>query len=655
LSRSLRAPRVFKLAILSLAALAVLGIAVLAIIGLPKPPAITEEGVGRIGWSPILKNFGEIRRGLRSRSLGAWLPGGRGLTATAPRRFVDFRLHVVSGPGRAPQLAKSLPRNVAGFYTDLDRPYAVFRSDAGGNEQYQLYLWDFEDSEPVRLTSGDERAAFGAFEPGGVRIAYTSTRRNGSDSDIYVMDPLHPDSDRRVLERTGSWFVSDWSPVAEELLLVRTISNVENELYRFDLASEEVTQVTDSAGSPTRSVAAQYSRDGQALYYASDRDTEFRHLRRRELHTGQQSVLSAAIPWDVTSIQQSGDGHTLVVGVNEDGRTRYYLHDVGTTAVNRLELPLSGIYSVRLHPTLPLLRINHVDPLGVGRGYVYDMESQELTLWIGAEPEEAEVPEARLVRYPTFDSVAGEARTISAFVYPGVGEGPRSVLVEIHGGPEAQSMLTTAYHLPQTLGVTVITPNVHGSTGYGRTFTTLDDGFRREDPVRDIGALLDWIERQPDLDSRRVMVSGGSYGGYMVLASLVHFGDRLRCGIDIVGISHFVTFLENTADYRRDLRRPEYGDERDPVMRAFLDSISPLIHADRIRSRIMILQGANDPRVPVSESRQFVERLRANGLDVAYLEAANEGHGFVNPWNSIYSGMAQMGMALDCLVPDVAG
>lgn len=632
-----------------------LGIVVLAVIGIPKPLAMSKEGVGRVGWSPLLKNFGELRRGLQSRTLGVWLPEGRGLTASAPRRLVDFRLHVVSEPGERPQFANSLPRNVRGFYTHPDHSYAVFRSDEGGNEQYQLYRWDFENSEPFLLTSGDERASFGAFEPGGARIAYTSTRRNGSDSDIYLMDPTSPESDQKVLERAGSWFVSDWSPIAEELLIVRTISSIENEMYRFDLTSGEVTPVNDSLSGPTRAGAVQYSKDGQALYYSSDRHTEFRHLRRRELATGQESVLSAEIPWDVTSIQQSGDGTTVIFGVNEDGRTRYYVHHVGTSVVDRLELPLSGIYSIGLHPTLPLLRINHTDPVGVARGYVYDMESQELTLWLGVEPQESEVPEARLVRYPTFDSIAGEARTISAFVYPGSGEGARPVLIEIHGGPEGQSRLTTGYHLPQKLGVTVITPNVRGSTGYGRTFTTLDDGFRREDSVRDIGALLDWIEHQPDLDAARVLVSGGSYGGYMVLASLVSFGDRLRCGIDIVGISHFVTFLENTADYRRDLRRPEYGDERDPEMRAFLDSISPLNHADRIRSRVMILQGANDPRVPVGESRQFVEQLRANGIEVAYLEAANEGHGFANPWNAIYSGVAQMEMTLDCLLPDDAG
>ena len=642
--------RVMKWSAISFASLLVLVVGILAIVGVPKPPTITKEGLGRVGWAPVIDNFGDIRRNLGSRTLGVWLPGNAGLTASAPRRFVDFRLHTIAGPGEKPRFFSKIPRALAGMYTDPNRPYAIYRADTGGNEQYQLYRWDFDDSEPVLLTSPDERAVFGAFEPSGTHLAYSSTRRTGSDYDIYITDPLQPESDRLVLERAGVWSVLDWSPNSGELVLVHSLSLVETQLYRLDLASGEVLPVAPPSWEPANYRSALYSADGSALYYASDRGTEFRHLRRFDIGSGTEVTLTGTIPWDVTSIQQSGDGGTLVLGLNEDGRTRYYRHDAVTGANAPLELPLSGSYDVELHPEERLLRVNHADALGVVRGYVYDMDAGALTLWVGPEPGEAEVPDARLIRYPTFDSVAGGPRTIAAFVYPGVGEGARPVLIDIHGGPESQARITTAFTLPQKLGVTVITPNVRGSTGYGRTFSLLDNGVRREDAVRDIGALLDWIEQQPDMDAGRIMVSGGSYGGYMVLASLVKFGARIRCGVDIVGISHFVTFLESTADYRRDLRRAEYGDERDPEMRAFLDSISPLNNAARIQSRIMILQGANDPRVPVTESRQFVQQLRAKGLDVAYIEASNEGHGFSRPWNSMYAGVAQMEMALECLL-----
>ena len=240
--------------------------------------------------------------------------------------------------------------------------------------------------------------------------------------------------------------------------------------------------------------------------------------------------------------------------------------------------------------------------------------------------------EPELVHYPTFDKVDGEARKIPAFVYrPRDTEGPVPVVISIHGGPEAQyrPYFSSTYQLwLQKLGVAVIAPNVRGSAGYGKTYVALDNGYKREDSVRDIGALLDWIDTQPDLDGDRVAVFGGSYGGYMVLASAMHFSDRLRAAVDIVGISNFVTFLTNTRDYRRDLRRVEYGDERDPDMRAFLERISPSNNVDKIRVPMLVVQGENDPRVPVTEAEQIVAALREGGKPVWYMNALNEGHGY---------------------------
>ncbi|MEM9316467.1 MAG: prolyl oligopeptidase family serine peptidase, partial [Pseudomonadota bacterium] len=232
---------------------------------------------------------------------------------------------------------------------------------------------------------------------------------------------------------------------------------------------------------------------------------------------------------------------------------------------------------------------------------------------------------------PTFDSDTGGPEQIPAWVYRPEGEGPHPVIIQIHGGPEGQSRpgFSNTYQMwLQKLGVAVLRPNVRGSDGYGKTYMGLDNGFQREDSVRDIGALLDWIETQPDLDSERVAVFGGSYGGYMVLASAVHFSDRLRAAVDIVGISSFVTFLENTQDYRRDLRRAEYGDERDPAMRAHLENISPLNNIEKIKVPMFVVQGQNDPRVPVTEAEQVVAALREQGSDVWYMNALNEGHGY---------------------------
>jgi dipeptidyl aminopeptidase/acylaminoacyl peptidase len=204
-------------------------------------------------------------------------------------------------------------------------------------------------------------------------------------------------------------------------------------------------------------------------------------------------------------------------------------------------------------------------------------------------------------------------------------------VVSIHGGPEGQSRpsFSSTYQMwVEKLGVAVVIPNVRGSAGYGKSYLALDNGFKREDSVRDIGALLDWITTQDDLDQERIAVFGGSYGGYMVLASAVHFSDKLKAAVDIVGISNFVTFLENTQDYRRDLRRAEYGDERDPAMRAHLEKISPLNNVEKISIPMLIVQGENDPRVPVTESKQVVTALRAQGQTVWFMNALNEGHGY---------------------------
>jgi dipeptidyl aminopeptidase/acylaminoacyl peptidase len=267
--------------------------------------------------------------------------------------------------------------------------------------------------------------------------------------------------------------------------------------------------------------------------------------------------------------------------------------------------------------------------------FTLDFQNMERTRWTYSEVgglDTSTFPKPELITYETFDEVNGISRMIPAFVYkPTRAEGPFPVVIEIHGGPEGQHVpifsSATAY-LTNELSIAVIAPNVRGSSGYGKSYLKLDNGFNREKSVKDIGKLIEWIETQPQFDSERIAVMGGSYGGYMVLASMIHFDDKLRCGIDMVGISNFVTFLQNTEAYRRDQRRVEYGDERDPEMRKYLDSISPSNHADKINSPLFVIQGANDPRVPASESEQMVRSIRKNQGKVWYMLAMDEGHGY---------------------------
>ncbi len=620
----------------------------LAVTGVPKPATITAVDVGRVAWAPLVESTLRRVEARGSRSLVGWMPDGSGLMTIAPRFLFDARLHVVRRPGGKVEFLPRIPRN-AQIHPAPGRPYVVFGTDRDGDEQYNLFRWDLDEVEPVLLTSGEERAAMGAFEPEGHRIAYVSTRRNGRDFDLYVMDVRDAGSDRLVSEMDGLWRVMAWSPTSESLLLGRATSNLDVQLFLIDLEDGSLRRLQTGGDGPARVASPIWSRDGRSIYYASDRGSEFTHLRKLDLESGREAVLSEGIPWDVESVQESGDGARLLVSVNEDGRTRYYMTDGAGGGFRPLDLFASGQMVAKLHHSDPVILVNHTDARGFVRGFLYDLSSGELERWVGEDVQNSELPAPRLVRYPTFDEVDGAQRMIPAFVYPGVGDGPRPVVIDIHGGPEAQARLRAGQGASQRAGMTVITPNVRGSTGYGRTYTTLDDWWLREDAVRDIGALLDWIADQPDLDEDRVAVIGGSYGGYMVLASLVHYGTRLRCGVDVVGVSNFVTFLQNTAEYRKDLRRAEYGDERIPEMRAFLEEISPLNNAEGISSRLMVVQGANDPRVPVRESRQMVERLRSQGLDVSYIEGANEGHGFREPWNALWAGLSQQGFTRDCL------
>ncbi|MGI9628517.1 MAG: S9 family peptidase [Longimicrobiales bacterium] len=630
-------------------------VAFAANLSIPKPPSITAEGIPKVSLRPMLRNLDLLARGMQSKAIATWMPNGNGVLVRAKHWVVDSRLHWLAEPGGELKLLEHIPRNVGTIASRLGRDYVVFSWDEDGAEQYKLYRWDLDESKPVPLTDGHDRAGFGAFEPHGTRFAFVSSARNGVDVDVYVGDPMKPGSEKMVFEGSGTWIVFDWSPVGDLLVLGKMSSNVESELHTLDLRSGRTELISKGSDGPTSHRAVRFTQDGTGLYFVSDEDSEFKHLRRYDLSTGVEAVLTDEISWDVEGAAESDDGSFLLLSVNEDGVGRHYVYDVADDETRPLDLFPTGLTTVSLHRGVPDLIVNHADGSGVARGYTYDLESQRLTQWAGAKRTESNalfgnrIRATELIRYPTFDEVDGHPRQISAFVYPGVGDGPRPVLINIHGGPEAQARLTNGHVQAQRAGFTVIAPNVRGSTGYGKSFTKLDDGVLREDAVKDIGALLDWIATRPDMDGTRVGVQGGSYGGYMTLASLVHFGSRIKCGVDVVGVSNFVTFLENTAPYRQDLRRAEYGDERDPEMRAFLESISPLTHAERIVSPLMVVQGANDPRVPVTESRQMVAKVRGNKQPVGYIEAADEGHGFRKPWNALYASTAQLEMMERCL------
>ncbi len=358
-----------------------------------------------------------------------------------------------------------------------------------------------------------------------------------------------------------------------------------------------------------------------------------------DVSSGALTRISGHIRWDVTGAALSDDGRWIVAQVNVDGRDELRVFDAATLKEGAAPAVAPGrIGAMGFHRGLQRMAYSINSAKGPSELFALDPASGRSEQWTRAQAppgiDASTFSDQSVVRWKSFDGLV-----VSAIVTrpPARFAGKRPVIVSIHGGPEAQAQMgfqSRWNYFIQELGITVIEPNVRGSSGYGKTFLTLDDGTRREDSVKDIGALLDWIAQQPDLDASRVLVTGGSYGGYMTLAVAVHYSDRIVGGVPIVGPSHFVTFLTNTESYRRDLRRVEYGDERDPATRAWMEKTAPLNNTDRIRKPLFVVQGKNDPRVPYTESEQIVAKVRANGSPVWYLRGENEGHGFARKENA---------------------
>ncbi|MEO8430134.1 MAG: S9 family peptidase [Acidobacteriota bacterium] len=591
--------------------------------GIPKIPASIAEAV---------RPYAESR----TASFSSWDPERREMLITT--RFGDTpQIHLLRLPGGARRQLTFFPDRVGGAsYPPRPRGFFIFSKDVGGGEFYQTYRYDLATGAVTLLTDGKSRNGGSLWSWQGDRIAYTSTRRNGQDSDLYVQDPGKPDSDRRFAEVAGGgWSPLDWSPDGRKILVIEGISVNESYLWLFDPATGEKTAVTPRGAAGAEKVAwgdGLFAPDGKSIYATTDKGSEFQRLVSIDLASGKTTDLTARIPWDVERFDLSRDGKRLAYVTNEDGASVLRVLDTASRRETKVPLPALGtIGNTKWHENGRDLAFTFSGARSPADVYSWDASTGKVERWTESETgglNAASFREAELVRWKSFDG-----KTISGFLYRPSDRftGKRPVIVNIHGGPEGQSrpgfMGRTNYYLNE-LGVAVIFPNVRGSVGFGKSFSKLDNGVLREDSVKDIGALLDWIGTRPDLDAGRVMITGGSYGGYMTLASAVAFNDRIRCSLDVVGISNFVTFLEKTESYRRDLRRVEYGDERDPKMREFLLKISPLGGASKITRPIFIVQGANDPRVPRPESEQMAATVRKNGSPVWYLLGKDEGHGF---------------------------
>ena len=535
--------------------------------------------------------------------------------------------------------------------------YIVFARGTGGDEVFQLYRLDPDTRAVTQLTPAGQRHGFGAWLPSSGQLLYTSVpidrtaaggTRTAVSTTVSIVDPLNPGQRRQVAELPGGgWFGAEVSPDDQRVAITRYVSATESELWLLHLADGRRQQLLPAPGEPVKAshFAAGWSPDGQSVFVVSDRAGEFRELMRLDLAAAGASGLqrlTSHIPWDVEEGTLIKGTQTLALTANVDGRDELRLVDASRGGKVSLpagaRLPSASVGSPRAHPATGELAMVLSGARAPAQVWTLDPKTGVAQAWtspaVPAGLDLSALPDPEIVRWQSFDG-----RTISGILYlpPARFAGKRPVYMSVHGGPEAQSKLGwkgRLNYLTQEMGIAVFEPNVRGSSGYGKTFLNLDNGKLREDSVKDMGTAIDWMASHPRLDAQRVVVGGGSYGGYMALAASTRLADRIAGAASTVGISNFITFLQNTESYRRDLRRVEYGDERDPAMRAFLEGISPLNLTDAISKPLLVAQGKNDPRVPWTESEQIVRKLQAKNRPVWYLLADNEGHGFARRENA---------------------
>jgi dipeptidyl aminopeptidase/acylaminoacyl peptidase len=597
----------------------------------PVPPNITAEGLPPIPASipEVLAPYGQSRQAL----LLAWHPTKRAILIATT--FGDTaQIHSVAGPGmdRRQLTFFKEPVNADAAYAP-DGSYFLFRKDSGGGaETSQLFRYDVATGKSVMITDGKLRYAPPTWSHKSGLIAFQSNRRNGRDSDVYVMNPLDPSSMRVVLQGDGRWSVADWSPDDSELLVAQGIaSGQQNLLWRVKVATGEKTLFTPME--PASWGSAQYSPDGRSVYAVSNRGGQTKRVWRGDVATAAwQSLTSEEEP--VESCALSPDGRTLAVVFDSNTASRFELLDSKTLAVRAApKLPAGQVLGVpQWHPSGAEVALTINSLRTWGDVYSVNARTGAVERWTSSElgpfnPES--LPEPEIVKWKSFDGLM-----ISGVLYrpPARFTGKRPVIMNIHGGPDG----TTARERPRyqgrsayfmnELGVAILYPNVRGSYGFGKAFEKLDDGLLREGAIKDIGALLDWIAQQPYLDKDRVMVTGPSYGGFMTYAVAEAYGDRIRCAYAAAGISNFISYFEDTDAGRRDNRKTEYGDPKDPAMREFLTRISPVTQVAKLKVPLMIAHGRKDERVPVGQAEEMYRAAKANGAPVWLVIYEDAGH-----------------------------
>ena len=555
---------------------------------------------------------------------------------------------MVNAQGGWPHQMTFFPDRVDFISWSPDGSGLIFAKSIGGDENAQLY-WLAPDGSQIRLLTSEPKVRhnFGGWSHNGKQISYASNQRNRDFFDIYVMDVATGNS-QLVHQQDGANAPVAWSVDGRRLVVshVNEQLSLDNDLYLVDIATKTATHLTPHEGAAEFS-DVRFMPDGQSLLFTTNHKGEFQSLAQMELASRRVEILDDA-QWDVAAIEVSDNGGMLAYTLNRDGFSELYVRRLNTdgkpliTNLGSKGLPvklpgkgvLSGLSFSRDGHKLALVfdgaRFN-------ADVWIYDLQARTLkqvTHSSRAGIFQSSFVEPELIRYKTFDG-----RMIPAWYYRPrntPANGPLPVIVQVHGGPEGQALpafnAVDQYFLSR--GYAILGPNVRGSTGYGKTYTHLDDVQQREDSVKDLASAVDWLKSSGGADPKRIAVMGGSYGGYMVLAAVTLYPEIWSAAVELFGIANFETNLTRTAGYRRKLREREYGTlEKDLE---FLRSISPIYKVDRIRAPLFVLQGKNDPRVPYTESEQIVKALRDRSRPVEYILFEDEGHGFVKLNNRLF-------------------
>ena len=564
-----------------------------------------------------------------------WLADGSMLITT--RFGATAQVHRVAAPGADRTQISFFDEPVADARTIPGTNRFLAQRDTGGDEWFQFFAMGLT-GDALALTELGTRNESLTFSKDGHVAAWSRAVKGSGDRAIITIDPANPATRRVAYEGKGAISPASISPDGKQILLQLSLSNREDKLSLLDPASGQVTDLGWTK-EPARYEDARFSADGSKIIAITNLGSDVRRLIEFDKATGKRIAVTPDLKWDVESYDVTGDGAAVAYAVNEDGFSRIALLDRASgRSIPVPGLPGGVVTGLKFSPDGNKLAISMSTAKSAGDVWVYDRAGGQTARWTNSELgpiDPATLSEPQLIRFKSFDGLS-----VPAFVYRPAAVAPDArtpVIMDIHGGPESQTRPRwnpISQQMANALGATVILPNVRGSDGYGTHYLNLDNGPKREDSVKDIGALLDWIAAQPNLDKDKVAVYGQSYGGYMSLAVMTHYSDRLVGGVERYGISDFITFLNNTEAYRRDNRRAEYGDERDPAMRAAFQRINPLANVAKITKPMLVMQGANDPRVPQSESEQVVAGIRANGVETWYVLYADEGHGFLKKPNN---------------------